>query len=115
VPSDGWAQLLLYRKDWFDQAGLSAPKTYDDIEKAAAKMKTGDHSGITLATAPGDSFTQQTFEHLALANGCQLVDAAGAITLTSPNCVQTSPRSMGRLATRMLTRPEPPTSPARRR
>ncbi|HVD20254.1 MAG TPA: bicyclomycin resistance protein, partial [Propionibacteriaceae bacterium] len=35
-----------------------------------------------------DSFTQQTFEHLALANGCQLVDAAGAITLTSPNCVQ---------------------------
>ena len=89
VPSDGWAQLLLYRKDWFDQAGLSAPKTYDDLLKAAEKMKTADHSGITLATAPGDSFTQQTFEHLALANGCQLVDGAGAITLTSPNCVQT--------------------------
>ena len=89
VPSDGWAQLLLYRKDWFDQAGLSAPTTYDELMKAAAAMKTADHAGITLATAPADSFTQQTFEHLALANGCQLVDDAGNITLTSPNCVQT--------------------------
>jgi multiple sugar transport system substrate-binding protein len=88
VPSDGWAQLLLYRKDWFDKEGLSAPATYDDLLKAAAAMKTSDHAGITLATAPGDSFTQQTFEHLALANGCQLVDDAGNITLTSPNCVQ---------------------------
>jgi len=88
VPSDGWAQLLLYRKDWFEQAGLTAPKTYDDLEKAAATLKTGAHAGTPLATAPGDSFTQQTLEHLALANGCQLVDAAGAITLTSPNCVQ---------------------------
>src|SRR6478672_11388410 len=89
VPSDGWAQLLLYRKDWFDQAGLSAPATYDDLEKAAAQMKTAEHTGIALSTAPGDSFTQQTFEHIALANGCQLVDASGKITLNSPNCVQT--------------------------
>jgi multiple sugar transport system substrate-binding protein len=88
VPSDGWAQLLLYRKDWFDKAGLSAPTTYDEIQKAAAQMKTSEHTGITLSTAPGDSFTQQTFEHLAMANGCQLVDNTGKITLNSPNCVQ---------------------------
>jgi hypothetical protein len=25
VPSDGWAQLLFYRKDLFDKAGLPAP------------------------------------------------------------------------------------------
>jgi multiple sugar transport system substrate-binding protein len=88
VPSDGWAQLLLYRKDLFEKAGLKAPETYADIAAAAAKLKTSEMSGITLSTAPGDSFTQQTFEHLALANNCQLVDDAGNITLTSPNCVE---------------------------
>src|SRR3954464_14731026 len=31
VPSDGWAQLLLYRKDLFDAAGLAAPDTYDAL------------------------------------------------------------------------------------
>jgi multiple sugar transport system substrate-binding protein len=42
-------------------------------------------AGITLATA-GDGFTAETFEHVALAAGCQLVDADGAIRLTSPEC-----------------------------
>jgi multiple sugar transport system substrate-binding protein len=41
------------------------------------------------ATKPGDSFTQQTFEYLAVANNCQLVDQAGTITLTSKPCVDT--------------------------
>jgi multiple sugar transport system substrate-binding protein len=41
------------------------------------------------ATKPDDSFTQQTFEYLAVANNCQLVDQAGAITLTSKPCVDT--------------------------
>ena len=27
VPSDGWGQLLIYRKDLFEKAGLEAPKT----------------------------------------------------------------------------------------
>ena len=31
VPSDAWAQLLYYRKDLFDAAGLPAPTTYDAI------------------------------------------------------------------------------------
>ena len=37
-------------------------------------------------TAPADSFTQQAFEQVALANGCQLVNDAGEITLNSPEC-----------------------------
>jgi multiple sugar transport system substrate-binding protein len=31
VPSDGWGQLLIYRKDLFDKAGLDAPQSYGDI------------------------------------------------------------------------------------
>ena len=35
VPSESWVQLLVYRKDLFDQAGLAAPATYDDVLAAA--------------------------------------------------------------------------------
>lgn len=86
VPSDAWTQLLFYRKDLFAAAGLSEPKTYADIQKAAAALKKGKTAGIVAGTTPADAFTVQAFEQVAEANGCQLVDDAGNIALTSPQC-----------------------------
>ncbi|HET6759440.1 MAG TPA: extracellular solute-binding protein, partial [Propionibacteriaceae bacterium] len=86
VPSDGFSNLLFYRKDLFQAAGLAEPKTYADIQNAAKELKKGKTAGIVAATAPADSFTSQTFEWVALANGCQLVDDSGNITLNSPQC-----------------------------
>jgi multiple sugar transport system substrate-binding protein len=88
VPSDGWAQLILYRKDLFDKAGLQPPDTYEALQAAAEKLNTGGVAGITLAIAPKDSFTAQSFEHVAQANGCQLVDNSGNVALNSPPCVR---------------------------
>jgi multiple sugar transport system substrate-binding protein len=88
VPSDGWAQLILYRKDLFEKAGLQPPDTYEALQAAAAKLNTGGVAGITLAIAPKDSFTAQSFEHIAQANGCQLVDNAGNVALDSPQCAR---------------------------
>ena len=88
VPSDGWAQLLFYRTDLFKEAGLAEPETYDDIRKAAEALNKGKTAGIVAATAPSDSFTQQTFEWVALGNQCQLVDDAGNVTLNSQQCQQ---------------------------
>jgi multiple sugar transport system substrate-binding protein len=88
VPSDSWIQLLVYRKDLFAKAGLAAPTTFAAIRAAAATLTSDEMAGIVAATKP-DSFTQQTFEYLAVANGCQLTDQAGAITLTSKPCVDT--------------------------
>jgi multiple sugar transport system substrate-binding protein len=85
VPSDGWGQLLIYRKDLFERAGLRAPRTLQDIRTAAQRLDRDGMAGITLATAP-DSFTAETFEHVALAAGCQLVDASGKVTLGSAAC-----------------------------
>ncbi|HTF09758.1 MAG TPA: extracellular solute-binding protein [Asanoa sp.] len=89
VPSDGWAQLLFYRKDLFDKAGLAAPDTFDKIRAAAQKLNTGGVAGITMATVPNDAFTEQTFENFALGNGCELVDDQKNVTLDSPACVAT--------------------------
>ena len=88
VPSDGWGQLLIYRKDLFDKAGLEAPATLDDVRAAAEQLNGDGMAGITLATAAGDGFTAETFEHVALAEGCQLVDDAGDVTFDSPECVE---------------------------
>jgi multiple sugar transport system substrate-binding protein len=89
VPSDTWTQLLVYRKDLFQKAGLQTPDTLDKILAAATKLRQQGQAGIVAATKAGDSFTEQTFEYFALANGCQLVDDQGNITLTSPQCVGT--------------------------
>jgi multiple sugar transport system substrate-binding protein len=88
VPSDSWTQLLVYRQDLFDQADLAAPTTFQAIRAAATTLTGEGMAGIVVATKP-DSFTQQTFEYLAVANNCQLVDQAGAITLASKPCVDT--------------------------
>jgi multiple sugar transport system substrate-binding protein len=89
VPSDSWPQLLVYRKDLFDKAGLPAPTTFEAIQASAARLERDGMAGIVAATKPDDPFTEQTFEYFALANNCQLTDRAGNITLTSKPCVDT--------------------------
>jgi multiple sugar transport system substrate-binding protein len=88
VPSDAWAQILVYRKDLFAKAGLKPPTTYDALLAAAKKLTTDGQFGITLATDPADTFTGQSFEAVALGNDCQLVDGKGTITLDSPQCAK---------------------------
>jgi multiple sugar transport system substrate-binding protein len=86
VPSDAWLQILAYREDLFRQAGLAAPDTYGKVLKAAEKLNGRNRAGISMATDPGDVFTQQSFESVALANGCQMVNDADEVALDSPAC-----------------------------
>ncbi len=90
VPTDGWGQLLIYRADLFDAAGLEVPNTFDKIEAAAAALNDPDNNfyGITAATDPSEVFLQQTFEQFALANGVQLTDDAGNVTLDTPQMIE---------------------------
>jgi multiple sugar transport system substrate-binding protein len=50
VPSDTWTQLLVYRKDLFEKAGLQTTDTFDKILAAATKLKKPGESGIVAAT-----------------------------------------------------------------
>ncbi|WP_353713021.1 extracellular solute-binding protein [Arthrobacter sp. K5] len=87
VPGAAWHQLIYYRKDLFAQAGLRAPRTYADIVAAARKLDSPELAGIVAANKTGQAFTQQSFEHVALGNGCEMVDAKAGITFDSPQCV----------------------------
>ena len=91
LPSDASQNLLIYRRDWFDAAGLQPPITYDAIYAAAERFNEpeGLTSGIVVATDAKLSSTQRIFEHLAIANGCRLVDAQGEIVSIHPACLET--------------------------
>lgn len=88
VPSESWVQLLVYRKDLFDKAGLSTPATYDDVLAAAKALDSSSVAGFIGANVAGDAFTEQTFEEIGLGNDCQLVDDSGKVTFDSPQCVE---------------------------
>jgi len=91
VPTEGWGNLLYYRKDLFDAKGLSAPSSVQDILDAAKVLNDPAHQqyGIVLGTDPAHPVTEQTFESLGLANGCQIIDEAGDLQFESDPCVQT--------------------------
>src|SRR6478735_1155940 len=87
VPGSAWHQLIYYRTDLFAQAGLKAPRTYADIVAAARKLDSPELAGIVAANKTGQAFTEQSFEHIALGNGCEMVDSKGVVAFDSPQCV----------------------------
>ncbi|MFD7923120.1 ABC transporter substrate-binding protein [Streptomyces sp. NPDC059740] len=97
VPSDSWMQIVAYRKDLFARRNLAAPTSYGRMLKAAGALDHGAMSGMSLASDPSDVFTQQSFEDLATAGGCELADSVGHVTLDSPRCRRTF-ATYGRLA-----------------
>lgn len=82
VPSDGWTQLLVYRADLFEEAGLAPPTSYDAIETAVEALHDPPNTfGFVAATDVDNDYTMQVIEHLFLANGVQLVNDDGSIGL----------------------------------
>ena len=90
VPADGWGQLLLYRKDLFEQKKLAPPDRWDRILQAAEALHNPPLLwGFEAATDPGQTYTQQVFEHIALSNGVRLIDGSGKVDLDTPGMVET--------------------------
>jgi multiple sugar transport system substrate-binding protein len=85
VPSDSWQQIIVYRKDMLEKAGLAVPDSYADLRRAAKELDKGQGVGISLATDPSDLFTQQSFESFSLANECQIV-RNDEVALEAPAC-----------------------------
>ena len=90
LPSDGWQQLIVYRGDWFAERGLAPPTNYDTLYAAAEAIFQPEtiFSGIVVPTESDLVTTQQVFEFIAAANGCQLIDQKGEVTLLHPACLE---------------------------
>ena len=78
VPVDGWTQMVVYRKDIFDAAGLAPPNSYANIEKAIEKLHNPPNMyGFVAATKVDENFMSQVLEHVFLANGVSPVNKNG--------------------------------------
>ena len=78
VPVDGWTQMLVYRKDIFDAAGLEAPNSYANVLTAIEKLHNPPEMfGFVAATKVDENFMSQVLEHVFLANGVSPVNADG--------------------------------------
>jgi len=78
VPVDGWTQMVVYRKDLFDAAGLEAPSNYANVLAALEKLHNPPSMyGFVAPTKVDENFMSQVLEHVFLANGVSPVGADG--------------------------------------
>jgi hypothetical protein len=79
IPSDGFQQLIIYRQDWFERDGLAPPDTYEAMLTAAETTSDTVNliNSFVIPTESNLRTTHQAFEHLALGNGCELIDNNG--------------------------------------
>ncbi|MDJ1015430.1 MAG: extracellular solute-binding protein [Paracoccaceae bacterium] len=78
VPVDGWTQMVVYRKDLFDAAGLEPPTTFANVTAAIEALHNPPELFAFVApTKVDESYMSQVLEHVLLANGASPVDSDG--------------------------------------
>jgi len=89
VPFDGWIQAIWYRADVFQEAGLNAPVSWDDINAACDALPgTGNLLyALALGTDPGQNYPHQVFEQVAISNDAWPFDEAGNVSMDTPEMV----------------------------
>jgi multiple sugar transport system substrate-binding protein len=90
IPFDGWIQAIWYRSDSFQEAGLDAPVTWDDINAACDALPgTGNLLyALTLGTDPGQNYPHQVFEQVAMSNNAWPFDEEGNVTMNTPEMIE---------------------------
>jgi multiple sugar transport system substrate-binding protein len=90
VPYDGWIQAIWYRGDSFEDAGLSAPVSWDDINAACDALPGQGNLlyALTLGTDPGQNYPHQVFEQVAMSNNAWPFDEAGNVTMNTPEMIE---------------------------
>jgi multiple sugar transport system substrate-binding protein len=78
VPVDGWTQMIIYRSDLFEAAGLEPPNSYANVRAAIETLHNPPEMfAAVAATKVDENYMSQVLEHIFLANGVSPVDADG--------------------------------------
>jgi multiple sugar transport system substrate-binding protein len=90
IPFEGWIQAIWYRADVFEEVGLDAPLTWDDINAACDTLPgTGNLLyALTLGTDPGQNYPHQVFEQVAMSNDAWPFDEEGNVTMNTPEMIE---------------------------
>ena len=90
VPYDGWIQAIWYRADVFEEAGLNPPISWDDINAACDALPGRGNLlyAVTIGTETSWNYGHQIFEQIAMSNNAWPFDAAGNVTMNTPEMVE---------------------------
>lgn len=92
VPLFGMIQMLWYRKDMYEAAGLdpnSPPKDWDELRQYAEQLTSGDKYGMGI-TSSKHLYTDQEFYTFMITNGGKdLFAEDGSVAFDTPNNVET--------------------------
>jgi multiple sugar transport system substrate-binding protein len=87
VPLYGMVQLLWYRKDMFEKAGLEAPKTYSELLATAKALNKDGVSGIALPAGKNLATDQVLYSLMITGGAANFFDDSEGIALDSPETV----------------------------
>lgn len=82
VPFYSWTPGLVYRRDLWETAGLSAPGSLDELAAAAKALTTPEQAGIAMQPRAGYDLCEE-FGSWLLAAGGAVQDGAGRVVLDS--------------------------------
>jgi multiple sugar transport system substrate-binding protein len=86
--------VLYYRADWFDEAKVAPPQTYDQFIEAARRLtKPGERAGYALRGV--DYYAVQPLEPIWGSAGVQFIDDKGNVDFTSPAAVSVTEKWIG--------------------
>ena len=88
-PLGGYANVLNYRKDLFEEAGLEPPKTQEDLLEAAKALNDPDNEVYGIAMLGAGSAGAQDYMVWVQQHGGTLLDADGNIKVNTPENVET--------------------------
>jgi multiple sugar transport system substrate-binding protein len=92
VPLFGMIQMLWYRKDMFEAAGLdpnSPPKNWDELRQYSEQLTSGDKYGMGI-TSSKHLYTDQEFYTFMITNGGkELFAEDGSVAFDTPGNVET--------------------------
>ncbi len=89
VPLYGMVQMLWYRKDLFQAAGLTeAPKTWSELQAAAQKLTSGDKKGIALPAGKNLATDQVLYSFLLTGGAGNFFNPDGSPNFDTPATVQ---------------------------
>ncbi|HSW43612.1 MAG TPA: extracellular solute-binding protein [Patescibacteria group bacterium] len=90
VPLYGMVQMLWYRRDLFEQAGITAPPaTWEEMLAYTQKLTTGTQHGVVLPAGKNLATDQVIYSLMITAGAENLFDAQGNIVFDNPDTVRT--------------------------
>lgn len=107
IPAFLFIDWLYYRKDWFDEAGLAAPDTWDDLRTAAIALTDAANDRYGFGLRGGDG-GQGAVQNIMRAYGGLSVDDAGIPVIDRDKAIEAITFYAGLFTTDKVVPPSAP-------